>query len=676
VNLGTKTTALLAAVVSSALVITSLFLLHYQEESLKQTIYKGVDGQAMTAAQGIEAFIAQGLRESKAVSDNMPVTALLQNRPGAVEPYLKRMARTFSEFQDGIFILNGEGTFLADYPPHPELQGQSFAFREYYQRTLQEGRGVVSKPYQSKRTGLPVLTFTAPVRDPQGKIIAVLACSVNLLSQEALGGYRKQKFGNSGYLYVFDRSRLLVLHPDDARLLTHVEAGKNRILEAALKGFEGGGETVNSMGVPMLLAVRQIPKVEWAVAVQVTQEEAYAPVAEARKRIIFISGITILLAIILGAAAIRRITRRLEQLERVASQIETELDEAETKGVHDLAHSALDSLKKVKPHDEIGLLASSFLRLTTKLNQTLGSLQRSAEDWQRTFNSVNEAVVTLDLSGRIVKMNHRAEDWFRTSLQKVRGQYGYRVIFGAGTLPGNWPDLALLKEHQKVKWSEGLETPHGIFEFTITPVSGHEATTGAVLVISDITERVKSEEHIREMAFYDQLTGLPNRLLLQDRMQQAIALAGRSGKKAAIMFVDLDRFKEINDLYGHDVGDEALRETARRISACLRKNDTLSRIGGDEFVVVLQDIHLRETTQIAERIIGLRALSSDIQGREFTISSSIGIAFFPDDGEDSETLLKNADTAMYRAKGKGRNNYQYYSEITNGPAEPVNLNNG
>lgn len=667
-NLGTKTTALLAAVVSSALTITSVFLLHDQEESLKQSIFKGVDGQAMTAARGIEAFVAQGLRESKTVSDILPVKPLLENRPGVLEPSLKRMAHAFPEFQAGIFILNREGTFLADYPPHPELRGRSFAFREYFQRTIREGRGVVSSPYQSKRAGLPVLTFTAPVRDSQGKIIAVLACSVNLLSQEALGGYWKQKFGNSGYLYIFDRSRLLVLHPDNDRLLTRVEAGKNRILEAALKGFEGGGETVNSMGVPMLLAVRQIPKVEWVVAVQITQEEAYAPVAEARKRIVFLSVVTTLLAVLLGAAAIRRITGRLEQLERVASQIERELGDAETKGFHDLAHSALDGLKKIKPHDEIGLLASAFSRLTTKLNQTLGSLQRSAEDWQRTFNSVNEAVVTLDPAGRVVMMNRRAEDWFRTPLQKARGQYGYRVIFGADAPPGNWPDLALLKEHQRVKWSEGLGVPHGVFEFTITPVSGHEGGVGAVLVISDITERVKSEEQIREMAFYDQLTGLPNRSLLQDRMQQAIALTGRGKKKAAIMYIDFDRFKEINDRYGHDVGDGALRTTARRISACLRKNDTLSRIGGDEFVVVLQDIHPRETAQIAERIIALQGLPSAIEGHELTMRASIGIAFFPEDGEDSEALLKNADTAMYRAKGMGGNNYQYYSsQITDGP---------
>ena len=128
------------------------------------------------------------------------------------------------------------------------------------------------------------------------------------------------------------------------------------------------------------------------------------------------------------------------------------------------------------------------------------------------------------------------------------------------------------------------------------------------------------------------------------------------------MFLDLDRFKEINDLYGHDAGDEVLKQVAQRVSGCIRKNDTLARLGGDEFVVVLQNIdNPRFAAMVAEIIIeGLRH-PMIIQGQELTVSTSIGIALFPEDGTDSATLLKHADIAMYRAKGQGRNNYQNYS---------------
>jgi len=212
-SISTKTTALLATIVFTVLVIASFVGLHYQEESLKHAIFKGVDGQAQIAANGIESFINDGLRETLAVSRTLPVDALVQGRLNKVRSHLKQMFETFPKFQNGIFILDREGKFVADYPPHPELEGQSFAFREYYQRTIQKKQGVVGIPYRSKRTGMPVLTFTAPVHNAEGKIIAILACSVDLLSQQALGGYRKQKFGNTGYLYIFDRSRRLVRAP-------------------------------------------------------------------------------------------------------------------------------------------------------------------------------------------------------------------------------------------------------------------------------------------------------------------------------------------------------------------------------------------------------------------------------------------------------------------------------
>jgi diguanylate cyclase (GGDEF)-like protein len=667
-NLGAKTTALLASIVFTVLTTASFFWLHYQEESLKRAVLEGLDGQAKMAAHGIGSFMDDGLRDAHAISLTLPTKALSEGRLAEVEAHLKRMFETFVKFQNGIFILDREGKFITDYPRHPELRGQSFAFREYYQRTIHEQAGIVGKPYRSKRTGMPVVTFTAPVHNAKGRMIAILCCSVDLLSPEALDGYRKQKFGNTGYLYIFDQSRQLVLHPDRDRLLTIVEEGKNKVLEAALKGFEGGEDTVTSLGVPMLLAVRRIPNTEWIVGVQVTRKEAYAPLIEARTRIFFIAGAAILLVVVISAAAIRRVSRPLQQLEQAASHISAELEDAGTKGTYDPSHSSLDSLNSIRSRDEIGLLASSFLRLATKLKQTLGSLHRSAEDWERTFNSVHEAVVTLDREGRIVRLNQTAEDWFRTSSHRARGQFGYQVIFSVETPPLDWPDVASLLKRRKIAWSQRLEKPAGIFEFTAAAITSSEETTGAVLVINDVTTRVESEQQVREMAFYDQLTGLPNRLLLQDRIQQAIAAARRDKKKAGIMFIDLDHFKEINDLHGHDVGDEALRQVVKRTSECLRTNDTFSRIGGDEFVIVIQNIELQsEAAEIAERIIGCQSRPLVINGREMTITSSLGIALFPDDGEDGETLLKKADMAMYRAKSRGRNNYQYFAQSAEDP---------
>jgi diguanylate cyclase (GGDEF)-like protein/PAS domain S-box-containing protein len=180
-------------------------------------------------------------------------------------------------------------------------------------------------------------------------------------------------------------------------------------------------------------------------------------------------------------------------------------------------------------------------------------------------------------------------------------------------------------------------------------------------VSQDITERKRQEEEVRFLAYHDTLTGLPNRRLLDDRMRQAVYLAQRRDVRVAALLIDLDDFKQVNDALGHRAGDAVLREVAQRLSACMRKSDTLARQGGDEFVALLPDLQRESDCQfVAEKV--LRALEPEfrVEGRVFRIGASIGISIYPSDAGDGETLLRNADVAMYRAKQLGRNQYQFY----------------
>ena len=562
-KLTSKTIALLAAIVSTVMVSVGFLLLHYQEEFLKKSISDGLEGQARMAVFGIENVIGEGLQATENIAASFPVLAFQMEDNTRVELYLQRMFETYPIFGNGFFVLGMNGRFLADYPSHPQLRGESFADREYYQRTIQKNRGVISKPYWSRRTGKLVLTFTTLLRDGQDRAVAILGCSFDLLSKQVLGGYRMQQFGKTGYLYIFDKSRMLVLHPEDKRLLTQVEPWTNHLLEDALSGFEGSGETINSQGIPMLLSVNRVPVTDWIVAVQVPRAEVYEPVARTRLRFFLLAGGVLALVVSVGVLAIRRVTMPLRQLESMALRISEDLSSAvETRTF--AADSVLEGLRQIRVDDEIGLLSSAFSHLVMSLDQALNSLQRSAEDWQRIFDSVNEVVVTLDAEGRIIRMNLAAEDRFKTTVRKVGGQYAYRMIFGTADPPPNWPDIPSLEERRQVRWSARLENPSGIFEFRIYSLTGSEGKAGAILIIHDITEIVESEEEIRKMAFFDQLTGMPNRLLLQDRFQQAAASATRNGRKVGVMFIDLDKFKEVNDLLGHDTGDEVLRCYRRR----------------------------------------------------------------------------------------------------------------
>jgi diguanylate cyclase (GGDEF)-like protein/PAS domain S-box-containing protein len=189
---------------------------------------------------------------------------------------------------------------------------------------------------------------------------------------------------------------------------------------------------------------------------------------------------------------------------------------------------------------------------------------------------------------------------------------------------------------------------------------------GVVFNSRDVTDRKVIQQRIQHLAYHDNLTGLPNRGLLQDRLAQSIARAERSARKAAVLFIDLDNFKNINDTLGHDVGDELLRQVARRLADCVRAGDTIARQGGDEFIVLLDNIEDgRNASTVAQKVLGALRAPFALGGTEQHVSGSVGIAVYPEDGQDPQTLMRNADTAMFHGKGIGKNTYQYFTAQMN-----------
>ncbi len=190
-----------------------------------------------------------------------------------------------------------------------------------------------------------------------------------------------------------------------------------------------------------------------------------------------------------------------------------------------------------------------------------------------------------------------------------------------------------------------------------------KGSEGVVVVIRDITERKQTEEKIRQMAYHDSLTGLPNRKLFSDRLNIAIVQAQRNQKKVGIAMLDLDHFKDVNDTLGHDIGDLTLKATAERLHAALRKGDTIARFGGDEFVLILPDLEtIEDAIQVAQKIVDSFCKPFLVDTHQLVVTTSIGIAVYPDDGTDDDILLRNADIAMYQAKQAGRARYQLYKK--------------
>ena len=209
---------------------------------------------------------------------------------------------------------------------------------------------------------------------------------------------------------------------------------------------------------------------------------------------------------------------------------------------------------------------------------------------------------------------------------------------------------------------DGLTFPQ---EISLTATSDG----GMVSIVRDITERTYAEEQIKHLAYHDALTGLPNRLLFKDRLTVAISHAQRDRAKLAVLFLDLDRFKVINDSLGHNIGDQLLQAVSARVQSCVRESDTVARLGGDEFTVLLPHLpHAEDAALVAQKIIDAVRYPFQIEGREFFMTTSIGISLYPDDGFDAETLIRNADTAMYQAKEQGRDNYQLFNAFINAKA--------
>jgi diguanylate cyclase (GGDEF)-like protein/PAS domain S-box-containing protein len=218
-------------------------------------------------------------------------------------------------------------------------------------------------------------------------------------------------------------------------------------------------------------------------------------------------------------------------------------------------------------------------------------------------------------------------------------------------------------------WISSVYRPHA---------DPHGNVVGVIGLIRDISDRKAAQQQIEYQAYHDALTGLANRRLFQEHLSLALALAGRHERLVAVLFLDLDHFKLVNDSLGHTIGDALLREIARRLKETLHEGDTVARVGGDEFTIVIQELACRDAAAVIARKV-MRAVAEpiDVDGHRLYITTSIGITIFPDDGDDAETLLKNADTAMYRAKAQGRNTYQMSThELNRSTQERMTLESG
>jgi len=323
--------------------------------------------------------------------------------------------------------------------------------------------------------------------------------------------------------------------------------------------------------------------------------------------------------------------------------------------------------KRVASGPEVNL----FWQMVTNLKKIRGELEQSQSQLQAIIHNAMDGIITINIAGEILGFNPAAEQIFGYPQQEVSGKNLNMLMPEPVRSEHDYYISRYLKTGEAkiigVRRREVIAVRKSGEQFPMELSASEMALGGQrffIGIVRDITERKLAEEKIAHLAHYDYLTGLPNRALFVDNLEHSISLAKRNTYKVAVLFLDLDGFKKINDTMGHDAGDLLLRGVSRRLKETIRSSDTAARVGGDEFILVLNEIGADENAALmANKIIAALSEPFELKGQQCHVGGSIGISIFPDDSADPEALIKQADDAMYLAKQSGKNIHKFFRDV-------------
>ena len=609
-----------------------------QQDSLASAIATTVDEKLQSAQQMLIS-----------TANLMPVetfgSALQAQR------FLEQQTVLKTVFDHSLLMVTTGDLVIADTPALQGRNGTSLKGRLTMFDNFDPRRPQVSRPYLSLYTkDKPVLLMTAPVLDNEGRLRGTLAGALDLLGHNYLADLQKYRIGQTGWVSLLTLDRMIISNPDPSRILKPAaEPGQNLLLDRAMEGFEGSALNTTSRGVRVLTTYKRLQSVPWLLAINLPIEEAEGPLRQAQMYFFAaaVAGTLLVLAIVWlimkhNLAPLERLTAHVRAIPQLPRG-QRELTLAAAGELDTLVHSFNAMVRTMERQQEEVEASEARFR----------SLAEMSTDWY--WEQDNNFRFTL-MSRGLDKTN------VTTGLGETRWDLPIE-----GVTPEQWAEhRAMLERHEPfrnfVYQVRAIDGTLRTFSVSGTPMFDAQGTfTGYRGIGSDITERKAAEQRIEYLAYHDALTGLPNRLLVQDRFTQAMAQADRDRHKVALVYLDLDNFKAINDTLGHAAGDELLKEVAQRLRSCVRDSDTISRQGGDEFLLVLRDLPDTEiVSSIVIKLMERLQAPISVGGHELSTSASVGVAIGPDDGRDFETLRKKADMAMYRSKESGRNTYHYF----------------
>ncbi|MEF2265165.1 diguanylate cyclase [Janthinobacterium sp. LS2A] len=542
-------------------------------------------------------------------------------------------------------VVGADGIVLASVSPFKPQAGLNVKGRPYFEQTLATRRSVISSPLNGSISGMPIVVVTQPVFDAHGGVRYVLAASVNLRQPDFLGRLGALKPGPGGYLYIMTSEGVIVEHPDKSRIMQHIEAhGPVSVpTRSAMQGYEGWMTGTTTQGIDALFAYHRIASTGWILASVYPMSEAFAPLHAIRSKILLAA---VLLAALAGLAGWRVVLRLLRPLERLRRQ------------VHQIRRQRLGiEALQIERRDEIGDLSRDFYSLVAEREIAEAQTRDSERRLKLLTDHVPVVIVYIDREHRYQFINATFERWFGVSARESL-MHSMREVLGEEAYQLREQHLlrAFAGEEVDYEFTVDNEAGERTFHTSYVPDVGESgAVEGVYGLIHEITKTKAMHTALQFAAATDTLTGIANRRRFDEQLAQSMQRTRATRAPMALAYLDIDRFKAINDSLGHKAGDEVLKEFASRLVRSVRASDLVARLAGDEFVIILQGVNgAAEVRQVGAKIVDAIRQPFELASGPLPVTTSIGIAIFREGTLTPAQLLDLADQALYAAKGQGR----------------------
>ena len=564
-------------------------------------------------------------------------------------------------FNAGMSVVSAKGVELANTMNPEARDNDGAADSDFFRKVMASGKPAIGRPVLDRRTGKPVINIAVPIRNNQEEIIGVLVGASHVAGQDLLSEILPSKVRMEGDLHVVSFvDGVYVSSTDPARILQpEPSPGVNTSYDRYKQGYEGSSVAIDAQGAEILNSAKRVNSTGWLVFATLPTSTAFKPLDALQHEINKNAALaSVLIAVLIWLF----LHSQISPLRRSARSID-----AMTADQEPLRPLPLEGSR------EIRLLLDSFNKLQQRIKEQQESLSNREEQLRvaaSVFEGTSEAILICSPDNRIISVNRAFCKMTGYEESELVGQTPSLLKSGQhtrGFYQEMWSALRNAGQWQGEMWNRRKSGEIYPERITISVLYDDDARVLRYIAIAaDITASKKAENEINSLAFYDPLTDLPNRRLLHDRLRQSISSSSRSSKHGALLFIDLDHFKTLNDTLGHDTGDQLLRQVAQRLTNCVREGDTVARLGGDEFVVMLQDlsgdalIAASQAEVVSEKILHQCGQPYQLGGAMHHSTTSIGIALFGKNSEGIDEIMKRADLAMYQAKASGRNSLRFY----------------